>query len=324
MGIIVALCLLTFGVSNLAAQTNGLDQDDPIKLFERGQDAHAKNDLKTAIEFYDAAIRLKPEFPEAEFQRALALLFSNRRDEALQGFSRAVELRPDWAFAYARFGSQLSTALNDPKNGEPILRKAIELDPDNEEALVALADVRAAAGDRNEALVLSRRATSSKQATASTWRKRAFIEVGAGDRAAALASLDRALALEPNNLGAIDQRARLLLDLGDNARAIEDIRVLEKAGQGISVTGAFDLAQMYERAGRNEDALRVLDALPEKDRNAAEIVALRAELAGGDGSTAEERAALEQLLEREPKNAALLARLGAAYRRIDPFRCGHY
>ena len=54
-------------------------EDDPIKLFERAQDAHAKNDYKTAIEFYDAAIRLKPEFPEAEFQRALALLFTNRK-----------------------------------------------------------------------------------------------------------------------------------------------------------------------------------------------------------------------------------------------------
>jgi tetratricopeptide (TPR) repeat protein len=320
----VALCLITLAIRTASGQTSGLEQDDPIKLFERGQDAHAKNDLKTAIEFYDAAIRLKPEFPEAEFQRALALLFSNRKDEALQGFNRAVELRPDWAFAYARFGSQLSTYLNDPKNGEPILRKAIELEPDNEEALVALADVRAAAGDRNEALVLSRRATSSKQATASTWRKRAIVELGAGDRVAALASLDRALVLEPNNLGATDQRAKLLLDLGDKARAIEDIRTLEKAGHGSDLAGAFELAQMYERAGRNEEALRVLNALPERDRNSAEVVALRAELTGGDGSSAEERAALEQLLEGEPQNAALLARLGAAYRRIDPLKSQDY
>ena len=323
IGLIIVLCPILFSVPGAAAQTN-VGQDDPVKLFERGQDAHAKSDFKTAIEFYDAAIRLKPEFPEAEFQRALALLFSNRKDEALKGFNRAVELRPDWAFAYARFGSQLSTYLNDPRNGEPILRKAIELEPDNEEALVALADVRAAAGDRNEALVLSRRATSSKQATAATWRKRAFIEVGAGDPVAALASLDRALTLEPDNLGAIDQRAKLLLDLGDKARAIEDIRVLDKAGQGSSLAGALELAQMYERAGRNEDALRVLDALPEKDHNAAEAVTLRAELTGGDGSTAEERAALEQLLEREPKNATLLARLGAAYRRIDPLKSQDY
>src|SRR5689334_23493673 len=170
--IIVVLCSVAATVSQAKAQTNGLDQDDPVKLFERGQDAHAKSDFKTAIEFYDAAIRLKPEFPEAEFQRALALLLSNRKDEALLGFNRAVELRPDWAFAYARFGSQLSAYFNDDKNAEPILRKAIELEQDNEEALVALADLRARAGDRNEALTLSKRATASKDATASTWRKR--------------------------------------------------------------------------------------------------------------------------------------------------------
>jgi tetratricopeptide (TPR) repeat protein len=321
---LILLCSIAFSVLSAAAQTNGVDQDDPVKLFERGQDAHAKSDFKTAIEFYDAAIRLKPEFPEAEFQRAMALLFSNRKDDALKGFNRAVELRPDWAFAYARFGSQLSAYFNDDKNGEPILRKALELEPENEEALVALADLRARDGDRNEALLLSRRATSSKQATASTWRKRAIIELGAGDRVAALASLDRALTLEPNNLGAIGQRAKLLLDVGDKARALDDLRALEKAGHGTNLPGAFELAQMYERAGRNEDALRVLDALTEKDRQVPEVVALRAELTGGDGSTAEERAALEQLLQREPKNATLLARLGAAYRRIDPLKSQDY
>jgi Tfp pilus assembly protein PilF len=58
------------------------------------------------------------------------------------------------------FRIAVSAYFNDDKNAEPILRKAIELQPDNEEALVALADERARAGDRNEALVLSRRATS--------------------------------------------------------------------------------------------------------------------------------------------------------------------
>ena len=299
-------------------------EDDPIKLFERAQDAHAKNDFKTAIEFYDAAIRLKPEFPEAEFQRALALLFTNRKDEALTGFNRAVDLRPDWAFAHARFGSLLSSYYNDDRNGEPILRRAVELEGQNVEALVALADLRARAGDLNEALALIKRATASKEANSSTWRKRSFIESRAGDKIAALASLDKALIIDSGDLGARHDRAKLRLDAGDKVGALDDIRVLDRASHGSDVAGSFELARFYDRAGARDDALRILDALPEKDRQIPEVVALRAEIAGGDGSTAEQRAALEQLLERDPKNASLLARLGATYRRIDPLKSQDY
>lgn len=319
------MLLLLFSATVPHAYGQTLNQeDDPIKLFERAQDAHAKNDYKTAIEFYDAAIRLKPEFPEAEFQRALALLFTNRKDEALTGFNRAVELRPDWGFAYARFGSLLSSYYNDDRNGEPFLRRAVELESQNVEALVALADLRARAGDLNEALALSKRATASKEANSSTWRKRSLIESRAGDRMAALASLDKALIIDSGDLGARHQRAKLRLDLGDKAGALDDIRALDRAGHGGDVSGAIELAQFYDRAGATDDALRTLDALPEKDRQLAEVVLLRAEIAGGDGSTAEQRAALEQLLERNPKNAALLARLGATYRRIDPLKSQDY
>src|SRR5438552_12678290 len=138
--------------------TNG--ETDPVKLFEKGQDAHAKNDYKLAIQLYDAAIKLKPEFPEAEFQRAMALLVTNRKQEAMEGFNRAVALRPDWALAYAKFGSLLSSYFNDDHAAEPILRRAVELDGKNVEALVALADLRKRTGDLNEALKLVRTATS--------------------------------------------------------------------------------------------------------------------------------------------------------------------
>lgn len=317
------LFLLLGGGAPVRAQDSSSVEDDPVKLFERGQDAHAKGDLKTAIEYYDAAIRLKPEFPEAEFQRALALFSSNQKDEALKGFHRAVDLRPDWAFAYARFGSLLSYA-NDDKNGEPILRKAIDLDRQNVEALVALADLRFRAGDTNEALTLSRTATSSRTATASTWRKRSFLELKAGDKVAALASLDRALTIDPNDLDARYDRAKLRLENGDKTGALDDIRVLEKAGHGTELAAALELAQFYDRAGQRDEALRILDGLSEKDKKTPGVVALRTEIAGGDGSSPEQRAALEQMLERDPKNAALLAKLGAAYRRVDPTKSQDY
>src|SRR5207253_5848677 len=149
-----------------AAQTTDVadGENDPVKLFERGQDAHAKNDYKLAIQLYDAAIKLKPEFPEAEFQRAMALLVTNRKQEAMEGFNRAVTERPNWATAYSKFGSFLGSYGNDPTAAEPILRKAIELDNKDDFAMVVLAEIRARSGDVNEGLKLVRAATSQPTA----------------------------------------------------------------------------------------------------------------------------------------------------------------
>src|SRR6266404_1926543 len=177
----IALCFQAVRAQTDDA-TNG--ETDPVKLFEKGQDAHAKNDYKLAIQLYEAAIKLKPEFPEAEFQRAMALLATNRKAEAIESFNRAVTERPDWATAYSKFGSFLGSYGNDPTAAEPILRKAIELDNKDDFAMVVLAEIRARAGDISEALRLVRSATSQPTAKSSTWRKRAFIETLAGDKMA--------------------------------------------------------------------------------------------------------------------------------------------
>src|SRR4030095_4381967 len=45
------------------------DNPDPVRLFERAQAAHARGDLERALALYEEAIKVRPEFPEAEFQR---------------------------------------------------------------------------------------------------------------------------------------------------------------------------------------------------------------------------------------------------------------
>src|ERR1041384_1406521 len=139
-----------------------------------------------------------------------------------------------------------------------------------------------------------------------------------------IASLSPCLNKDPKDLGALYDRAKIRLNGNDRDGAIADLRALEQAGFAKNISEAFEFAQMYSRAGNREDALRVLDALPEKDRSTSEVIALRAEIAGGDGSSADERAAMEEMLGRDPQNASLLARLGSAYRRVDPLKSQDY
>ena len=73
----IAACLALLSVCpRVSAQTVeafGDDATDPVRLFERGQSAHARGELEKAIGFYEQALKVRPEFPEAEFQRGSAL-----------------------------------------------------------------------------------------------------------------------------------------------------------------------------------------------------------------------------------------------------------
>src|SRR5213593_5170281 len=92
--------LLILGFNHATAQTEdafGDSDADPVKLFERGQNAHARGDLLKALEFYEEAIKVRPEFPEAEFQKGNVLVGLGRLADAESGFRRAIELRKDWS-----------------------------------------------------------------------------------------------------------------------------------------------------------------------------------------------------------------------------------
>jgi len=299
-------------------------ENDPIKLFERGQDAHAKGDTKLAIQLYDAAIKLRPEFPEAEFQRAMILVVTSRQAEAIEGFKRAVALRPDWAMAYSKFGSELAFFGTHDQEAEPILRRAIELDDKDISAITSLAVLRQHSGDFNDAVKLIRMATSLPDATDSTWRRRAYIEYAAKDTKAAVASLTRAIELKPALASVYRiERAKFLLELNDQAGALADLDAAKIAGN-YNVSVVIEAAQLYARAGKPDESLRLLDALNERDRRLPEVIALRTELADDSGQSDEGRAALEELLKRDPQNAIVLARLGNAYRRVDPVKSKEY
>ena len=298
---------------------------DPVRLFERGQNAHARNDLDKALEFYDEAIKVRPEFPEAEFQRANVLVALKRPVEAESGFRRAIELRKDWALPRSALGALLVSLNRDPE-AESTLREAIRLDAQSNLALRMLADIRLRAGDAKEALKLAQLATSDKEAPIATWLLRAIAERQTGDTLAALASVDHILQLEPLNLAALMERAEIRVAVGDQEHAIDDLKAAEKLIKGDKANSSR-LAAAYELTGRPEEAQRIAQSagLTKTQQGpsdgAIKVVGTPEEIEDAnreDPTTS--RKALETLLGKNPTNAMLMARLGASYRTVDPTR----
>jgi tetratricopeptide (TPR) repeat protein len=272
---------------------------------------------------------VRPEFAEAEFQRGNALVGLGRLQEAESGFRRAIELRKDWSLPYSALGALL-VRLNRDADAESALRQAIRLDKQDSVALRMLADVRLRSGDAKEALELTRRATTEADAPASTWMLRAMAERATGDNVAALASFDHVLLLEPARLSALLERAELRLTTGDKERALVDLKQAEPLIKGDKAV-ASRLAADYELAGQPDEARRVAEAAgikrtPEVSSDGVlKVVGTAEEI---DSANSDDpvvaRKALETLLEKNPKNAMLMARLGAAYRTVDANRSLDY
>lgn len=317
-----AVFALFFAFTALGIQAQDEFDDkgqDPVKLFEQAQDEHAKGNLLEAVKLYDEAIKLAPEFPEAEYQRATAFVILNRFDEAEKGFRRAIELRDDWSLPYGALGALL-VQLDRLKDAEPILDKAIALNEKNFPALAAMADLRLRTKAQKEQLLTLlgqlRNATTGTKVPTSVWVARGMIERAVGNKEGAKFSLDRALTAEPKNFIALMERSALYEDINDYKNALEDAnsaKTIEPKLSSVSIA----VARIYAKMGKNEDALRILDSLDDKAKELPEAQSLRASLIKCDNSL-ETRTVLEKILEQQPKNSSLLACLGYAYRTVEP------
>jgi tetratricopeptide (TPR) repeat protein len=323
---IVLAALFCAGLSSPATAQDdfGDSAADPVKLFERGQAAHARGELEKALEFYEQAIKVRPEFPEAEFQRGTALVSLGRLDEAETAFKRAISLKKTWSLSYSALGALLMRRERDA-DATPVFRQALTIDPQDNVALRLLSEIRLRAGDLKEALELAKRATQSPDAPTSAWIGLAIAERANGNKEAAQTILNRVIAEDAKNLAALLERADLLTDLKQFEPAINDLKAASTLRPGDKIVLAR-LAYVYQQAGRNDEAAAVAKAAGLEiqqpagtDKNKVIGTAEEIEAANSEDKSIA-RGALETLIQKNPKSAMLLARLGASYRKDDPNR----
>ena len=312
----------------VAAQTEeafGDDATDPVRLFERGQSAHARGELEKALGFYEQALKVRPEFPEAQFQRGNALTSLGRFKEAEEAFRAAISLKKNWSLPYSALGALLIRHERDAE-AEPLFRQALTIDSQDGLALRMLADIRLRKGDAKEALELAKRATAIPEAPFSAWIGLALAQKANSDKIAAKATLDRVLTDEPQNVAALLERAALLTDEKNFEPAIADLKTAAKVKPGDKAI-ASRLADALQKVGKTEEAMSVAKAagLEVQQTNRDGVVGTPEEIEAANSSDpVAARKALEKLLEKNPRNAMLLARLGASYRTDNPARSLDY
>lgn len=316
------LALLSASPAVYSQEAFGDDAADPVRLFERGQSAHARGELERAIGFYEQALKVRPEFPEAEFQRGNALASLGRLPEAEAAFRAAISYKKNWALPHSALGALLMRQNRD-KEAEQSFQQALAIDNKESLALRMLSEIKLRAGDAKSALELAKRATAIPEAPAAAWVGLAIAEKANGDKVTAKATLDRVLADEPQNLAALMERADLYVDEKNFELAIADLKAAAKLKPDDKAV-LSRLAYALQQAGKTDEAAAAAKAAGlevQQPTNPNGVTGTPEEIEAANSSDPiVARKALEKLLEKNPRSAMLLGRLGASYRTDDPAR----
>jgi tetratricopeptide (TPR) repeat protein len=317
----LVLFVVVLFVSVSVAQNEPANQtNQAIELFERGQDEHAKGNLTKAIELYDQATKLLPEFAEAEFQKGNAFVAMGKQHDAETAFRRAVEIRADWTLALAALGTVLERR-GEYVEAEKLLTKALSLDDSNFPAYSALIELKLKTGARADILTplleKVRNFSVKANATAPIFAAQASLENALADKAAAKKSITRALTLDPSNKTALYLKAEVALGEGDMVMAEEVTRTLEKLDSGTESVKVLRarLLLASDKSKEAEDLLRSI-ASP-----SPEVTDLLSRISLSKEQSTE---TLEKALSADPKDPLILGKLCSAYRRSAPDKAIDY
>ena len=174
-------------------------QDIHHKAYEalyRGLSAADKGDFDKAIQNYDKAIELKPDFFGAYNNRGVAYGEKHDFDKAIKDFTTAIELKPDFFGAYNNRG----VAYGEKHDFDKAIQnydKAIEIKPDYTEAYNNRGFAYDEKHDFDKAIQNYDKAIEIKPDYAEAYNNRAIAYSGKGDFDKAIKDFTTAIEIKP-------------------------------------------------------------------------------------------------------------------------------
>ncbi|MBI1792372.1 MAG: protein kinase [Acidobacteria bacterium] len=292
-----------------------------------------EQDLKQAIEHFERAIRLDPNYAAAYAGLSLAwairgvwgaLEFRETEASARVAALRAVELDENLPEGHAALGFVKYRFDWDWKGGESEFKRALELDPGNLDAHHSYAVLLMALGRFPEALAETARARELDPLSSTIESTYGRVLYRARKYDEAIQHLQRAIELDLRNFGAYSRLGDVYEQLG---RFQDGLAMLEKAA-AIRGSGALSgsSGRLYALMGRRGDALKAIEALKADRRRgtqAQEIGLIYAALGDRDQAFAWLEKAIERrdlviFLKQDPKCDSLRSdpRFDALFRRV--------
>ena len=205
---------------------------DAKEYLRRGVEAGQRGQYSEAIASFTKAIELKPDYAEAYYLRGLAYRRQGECEHAIEDFTKAIELKPDYAEAYHLSGlvyygqGECEHAIED-------FTKAIKLKPDYAEAYHLRGLVYYEEGEHEHAIEDFTKAIKLKPDYAEAYYLRGLVYYGQGEYEHAIEDFTKAIELEPDHSEAHYDRGLAYLHLKKWQEAQSDLAVAKDMGVDI-------------------------------------------------------------------------------------------
>jgi tetratricopeptide (TPR) repeat protein len=218
--------------------------------------------LPEAMEDYEEALRIKPDYADAHNNLANALLLTDRVPEAMEHFQQALRIKPDFAEAHFNFGCALAQTGRMSEAIEQF-EQALQINPDFAEACNSLAHALTLTGRVPEAIEQYEQALRIKPDFAEAHYNLGNLLFQTGRVPEAMEQYEQALRIKPDyaeahgNLGyALEQTGRLPEAREQFEQALRIKPDYAEAHYNLGNV-LFQTGQLVEAMGEYEEALRI-------------------------------------------------------------------
>jgi tetratricopeptide (TPR) repeat protein len=201
-------------------------QDTPATLaaifVNRAFAYRTKGDNNRAIQDFDQAIKLVPNYPAAFNGRGIAWHALRNYDRAIADFNEAIRLSPMFSNALTNRGNSY-WEKGSRDNAMADYDQATRIDPVNSFAFLSRGRAYRVAGDYDHAIEDFDQMIRLQRTNAAAWNERCYTQLVADAAPSnALADCSESLKINPNSGPALDNRGLALLKLNEPDRAIAD------------------------------------------------------------------------------------------------------
>ena len=196
-----------------------------------------KGKLDEAIEAFKKALSLNPDYVEAYTNMGNVLKDKGKIDEAIEAYNKALSLKPDYPEAYSNMGNALQVQGKLEESIEAY-NKALSLKPDYTKVYINMGAALQGRGKLQEAIEAYKKALLLKPDYTEAYINIGIALHGQGKLKEALEACNKSISLNPYYAEAYNYMGVILQDQGDIATAINNFK------QALKIRPEYEVARV--------------------------------------------------------------------------------